>query len=108
MPQIVVSELNDYEVIDHVVIEVMHQPKVFGLRLKELFGRINGSTKDFYEGYIGDAINKAKIELLRQSDALGADAVCGIDIKSNLRDIRGDVYISATAQGIALKKRKES
>jgi len=106
MPIIVVSEFQNYEVVDHVVVDILKQPKVFGIRVKELFGRIDGSTKDFYEKYINGAMYEAKVELLRQCDALGADAVCGLDIKTNLRDIRGDVYISATAQGYALKKKE--
>lgn len=106
MPQIIVSNFENYQVIDHVVVEVMHQPKVFGIRIKELFGRLNGSTKDFYEEYMRDATQKAKVDLMRACDALGADALSNIDVRTNLRDIRGDVYISATAQGIALKEKK--
>ena len=95
--------------IGHVVVNHLFQPKLntFGAKVKIMFGRINGSTKEMYASFIKEATDEADKELSEKLSSLNADGVYNIHSDTRIQEVGGDVYILTTIQCIAMKEIKE-
>ncbi len=106
----ILTESKGYEPICRIVVNDLYQPKLntFSVKVKELFGRLNGSTKDMYIEYIRRGHQRADIAFDAELKTVGAEAVIDIHSESKIQEIRGDVYILSTIQCIAMKKQGEN
>jgi len=104
----VVANTDGYEVIGHVNIDTLAQPNLSTLRvkIKELFGRLNGTTREMYQGHIDDANQKADESFHKYLEEMDADAVTQIHTDTKIFELRGDVYIQTKVEAIALKDKK--
>ena len=100
----IVLNTTGYRPVDILMVDVILQPNVFKNRLAELKGRMVGDTKDFYGSFFKEANELAKVKLAEEMKANEVDAVCDVRANTFFQDIRGDVFIGATIQAIALKK----
>ena len=106
----ILTETKGYEPICKVVVNDLYQPKLstLSVKLKELFGRLNGSTKNMYIEYIHVAQQRADMAFDAELKNVGAEAAFNIHTESKIQEIRGDVYILTTIQCIAMKKQGEN
>jgi len=104
----VVTNTDGYQVIGNVAVNKLAQPNLVKLsvKIKELFGRLNGTTREMYQGHIDDANQKADEAFDKQLKDMGADAVTQIRTNTQMSEIRGDVYILSTIEAVALKETK--
>ena len=95
--------------IGNVVVNHLFQPKLntFGAKVKIMFGRINGSTKEMYASFIKEATDEADKELSEKLSSLNADGVYNIHSDTRIQEVGGDVYILTTIQCIAMKEIQE-
>lgn len=104
----IILDTTGYTPIDILVADALIQPNFFKSRFEELKGRLTSSTKDFYESFFDEAIDKAKATLAKKVEDGGFDGVMSnIRVSTSLNDVRGDVFVSVTIQAIALKKMGE-
>lgn len=102
----IVLDTTGYVPVDILVVDVILQPNVFKNRLAELKGRMTGDTKDFYGSFFKEAKELAKVSLDEEIKSGGFAGVCDVRVNTFFQDVRGDVFIGATIQAIALKKER--
>ncbi|NBK99597.1 MAG: hypothetical protein EOM50_16590 [Erysipelotrichia bacterium] len=104
----VVTSPEGYQVIGHISVNKLAQPNLVKLtvKIKELFGRLNGSTREMYQTYIDEADKQADDAFNKQLEDLNADAVTQIRTNTEVFEIRGDVYILSKIEALALKENK--